>query len=326
MAAMSAAENNFPDPPSDSPQWLALAQAVFNSQALRWDNETCGGGLRWQIFQYNNGYDYKNSISNGCFFNLGARLARYTGNQTYADWAEKVFAWEMSIGLIDKNYNIFDGSDTTINCTQVDHLQWTYNGGIYLHGVATMYNVTNGSSVWKSHLDGIIAANKVFFSNASIMVEVACENNNNCDVDQQSFKAYLSRWMAATIQMAPYTHDTLLPLLQSSAAGAAAACSGGGNICGFKWTTGQYDGVTGVGEQMSAISVFGSTLIDLVAAPVTAVTGGTSVGDPSAGTGGDTTPGTFDPATVTTGSKVGASFLTLFAIIGVVGGSWWMIS
>lgn len=30
MAAMSAAENNFPNPPSDQPQWLALAQAVFN--------------------------------------------------------------------------------------------------------------------------------------------------------------------------------------------------------------------------------------------------------------------------------------------------------
>lgn len=74
MAAMTAAEVNFPNPPSSDPQWLTLAQAVFNRQAARWDNDTCGGGLRWQIFQYNNGYDYKNSISNGCFFNMAARL------------------------------------------------------------------------------------------------------------------------------------------------------------------------------------------------------------------------------------------------------------
>ena len=70
---MIAAETNFENPPTDQPQWLALAQAVFNTQASRWDNTSCGGGLKWQIFTFNNGYNYKNSISNGCFFNLGAR-------------------------------------------------------------------------------------------------------------------------------------------------------------------------------------------------------------------------------------------------------------
>lgn len=55
IAAMSAAEFNFPNPPSDQPQWLALAQAVFNSQAPRWNTDSCGGGLKWQIFTFNNG-------------------------------------------------------------------------------------------------------------------------------------------------------------------------------------------------------------------------------------------------------------------------------
>src|SRR5271167_4871113 len=101
MAAMSAAETNFQNPPADQPQWLALAQAVFNTQAARWDNSTCGGGLRWQIFTFNNGYNYKNSISNGCFFNIAARLAKYTGNDTYAQWASRTFDWEQAVGLID---------------------------------------------------------------------------------------------------------------------------------------------------------------------------------------------------------------------------------
>lgn len=62
MSAMLAAEANFPDPPAGQPQWLALAQAVFNTQADpgRHD-DTCNGGLRWQIPFSNNGYDYKNS-------------------------------------------------------------------------------------------------------------------------------------------------------------------------------------------------------------------------------------------------------------------------
>lgn len=141
LAAMSAAEVNFPNPPADQPQWLALAQAVFNSQALRWDVSTCGGGLRWQIFTFNNGYDYKNSISNGCFFNLAARLGAYTGNQTYIEWAEKTFTWVQSVGLLSDQYYIYDGSDDTLNCTELDHIQWTYNAGVFLLGAATMWNV-----------------------------------------------------------------------------------------------------------------------------------------------------------------------------------------
>jgi hypothetical protein len=56
MTAMTAAEYNFPNPPSDQPSWLSLAQAVFNTQAPRWDASSCGGGLRWQIFTFNTGY------------------------------------------------------------------------------------------------------------------------------------------------------------------------------------------------------------------------------------------------------------------------------
>jgi mannan endo-1,6-alpha-mannosidase len=140
MAAMSAAETNFQNPPEGSPQWLALAQAVFNTQAARWDTSTCGGGLRWQIFTFNNGYNYKNSISNGCFFNLGARLAKYTNNDTYAQWAEKTWDWVNTIGLMDDQYYIYDGTDDTSNCTSINRLQWTYNAGVYLLGAANMYN------------------------------------------------------------------------------------------------------------------------------------------------------------------------------------------
>ena len=140
MAAMSAAEQNFPNPPKGQPQWLALAQAVFNGQAMRWDNSTCGGGLRWQIFTFNTGYNYKNAISNGCFFNLAARLAMYTGNQTYADWAERAWDWVNSINLMDDQYRVFDGSDDTKGCSQINQIQWTYNNGVFLLGAANMYN------------------------------------------------------------------------------------------------------------------------------------------------------------------------------------------
>lgn len=141
MAVMSAAEQKFPDPPADKPQWLSLAQGVFNSQALRWDTEFCGGGLRWQIFTFNTGYDYKNTISNGAFFNLGARLAKYTGNKTYADWAEKTWDWVERVGFIKTpEYYFYDGAHTTLNCTDINRIQWSYNPAVFLLGAASMYN------------------------------------------------------------------------------------------------------------------------------------------------------------------------------------------
>lgn len=140
MAAMSAAEVKFPNPPEDQPQWLALAQAVFNSQALRWNTQECGGGLKWQIYTFNNGYNYRNAISNGCFFNLGARLGMYTQNATYLDWAEKAWDWSVNIGLVSPIYQVFDGTDDDQNCSRLNHVEWSYNAGVYLLGAATMWN------------------------------------------------------------------------------------------------------------------------------------------------------------------------------------------
>jgi mannan endo-1,6-alpha-mannosidase len=72
MSTLTAAEYNYPNPPADQPQWLELSQAVFNRQRARWAKNGCHvqGGLRWQIFPYNNGYDYINSISNGYVFKI----------------------------------------------------------------------------------------------------------------------------------------------------------------------------------------------------------------------------------------------------------------
>ena len=136
---MNAAELNFPAPPDDAPSWAAMAQSVFNGQANRWD-EQCDGGLRWQMFAFNNGYNYKNTISNGCFFNLAARLAMYTKNETYAEWADRMWDWTTAIGIMSPTYQFFDGTDANNNCSDQNQIQWTYNVGVYLLGVANMYN------------------------------------------------------------------------------------------------------------------------------------------------------------------------------------------
>ncbi|KAK5131651.1 hypothetical protein LTR08_000778 [Meristemomyces frigidus] len=269
FAVLSAVEYGFPTPAGNSSTlWLDLAEAVFNTQWPRWDNTSCNGGLKWQIFDYNKGWDYKNSISNGAFFQIAARLAHYTGNATYVDWAERAWEWMRAVNLIDADYNVFDGTNDLLNCSELDHTAWSYNPSTLLYGTAMLYNFTNGSQLWENRTTGLLAATaNTFFSpyeNATnIMYEFACEPTGNCDNDQFSFKAYLARWMAKATVVAPYTRSSVTTLLTRSAQAAAHSCSGGadGVTCGQKWYVGDYDGSFGVGQELSALETIQSLLL-----------------------------------------------------------------
>ncbi|KAF2754753.1 glycoside hydrolase family 76 protein [Pseudovirgaria hyperparasitica] len=275
LAMMSAVEQDFPSPPKDQPQYLDVAKAAFDTQVARWDTAGCSGGLRWQVFDYNPGWAYMNTISNGGFFQLAARLARYTGNNTYVEWAEKAWDWTEKVGLITDKCAVFDGTDSAKKCIDVNHLQWTYNVGIFMHGAATLYNYTNGSSLWEDRVNCMLSGSSIFFSpyeNATdIMSEAGCEPIGTCNTDQQSFKAYLARWMAKTSVLAPFTKNAVSKLLQASAKAAARSCSGGsdGVTCGTKWYTDAWDGAYGVGQQLAALEVVQALLIGSAAVPRT---------------------------------------------------------
>lgn len=156
------------------------------------------------------------------------------------------------------------------------------------------------------------------------MFEVACETNGKCDNDQKTFKAYLSRWLAATTKVAPFTAETAMNLLSTSAAACAKTCTAGadGNQCGLQWTTGSNDGSLGPGEQMSAVEVFTGLLAKNVPGALTNATGGTSKGDATAGTTSNDNPMKY--STITTGEKAGAAILTLTVLLAMFAGVWFM--
>ncbi len=160
------------------------------------------------------------------------------------------------------------------------------------------------------------------------MYEVACEGFGTCDTDNYSFKAYLSRWMAASTKFAPFTFQPVMQKLSASAIAAAKQCSGGtdGTTCGQKWTMGAtWDKSSGVGQQMSALEVIQVNLVSNATGPLTNNTGGTSQGNPSAGSGGTTDP-TLPKNPITGKDRVGAGFLTTFVIVSLIGGVWWIIA
>ncbi|KAI0391667.1 glycoside hydrolase family 76 protein [Xylariaceae sp. FL0594] len=270
FAVLEAAERNFAQPDDSIPPWLTLAENIWNSVAARWDDTSCGGGLRWQIFADNvNGLDYKNSVSNGGLFQMSARLARATGNETYVHWAEKVWDWSAAIGLVDKDFNVFDGASSKQECKEINTARFSYSQGIYMYGAAVLFNFTDGDATWGSRTEGLLAqASKSYFSpfsNATdVMYERACETWGVCNTDQKSFKGYLARFMGATALMMPSTLGDVKRLLEASAIGAARACScphgsssGQGqdddSACGQKWYIDACDGSTGLGQQMSAL-------------------------------------------------------------------------
>lgn len=147
-----------------------------------------------------------------------------------------------------------------------------------------------------------------------------CEEAGVCNYDQKSFKAYLARWMAAATQMAPFTYDTVAPLLLTSAKAAAAQCNGpprGGTACGIRWyNSGTWDGTDGVGQQMTALEVIIGTMVNGASAPVTHATGGTSLSNPTAGFNGSAIPPGI-PSKAKTGDRIGAWFLTVVLVLAV---------
>ena len=116
-------------------------------------------------------------------------------------------------------------------------------------------------------------------------------------------------------------------MLEASARAAISTCTGGsdGNQCGLRWWQGSHDGSIGVGEQMSALEVVQSNLIDVAPGPVTQNSGGTSKGDPNAGVTSHIGPDDLHKSRITTADRAGAVIMTVCIIAFVVGGAWWLL-
>ncbi|VVT58114.1 uncharacterized protein SAPINGB_P006044 [Magnusiomyces paraingens] len=330
ITVMAAAEKNFSNPSSEWPSWAYLAQAVFNTMAWRWDTTYCNGGLRWQIFTWNNGYNYKNTVSNGCLFHMAARLARYTSNETYVQWAEKVWDWVTDVGYINTSsstaWPVYDGGYISDNCTDVSNLEWTYNSGLFIAGAAYLYNHT-GDQKWLTRLESVWGRSKVFFmANTNVMYEAACQPTLRCNNDQRSFKAIFSRFLGLASLMAPPLNDEIQSYLSASTPYVLQSCSGGsdGHTCGLDWSYSGWDGYYGLGEQMSALEVLLNRLVWTKPGPLTLTSGATSEQNSSAGSS-LTTATVSNDIVVESKDRIGAGFITAFVLILLLISAWWMI-
>ncbi|KAI1379634.1 glycoside hydrolase family 76 protein [Hypoxylon crocopeplum] len=264
LSALSAEEIGFQEPGPDEPQWLTLAKNVFDEQSSgdrRVKDGECEGALRWQIFTFNNGYNYVNSASNIGYFNLAAQLAYLTGNETYLSAAGDTWSVLTDIGFVAENFDVYDGASAE-DCAKVNNAQFSYTAAMLLQGSAYLYNHTGGDQGWKTRIDGLVDSVLSTFFPDGVAFEIACERIKSCTTDMHFFKGLTHKYLASTMQLAPYTAAKLLPVLKSSAKAAAAQCTGGdnGRMCGFQWSSGKFDGTTGAAQQLSVLSALASIM------------------------------------------------------------------
>ncbi|EPS43567.1 hypothetical protein H072_2385 [Dactylellina haptotyla CBS 200.50] len=325
LTAMTAAEYGAKPADSSSPAYLDLAKNVFNAFVSRWDTANCKGGLRWTIYNFQNGYDFKDTNSNGIFFELAARLGAQTGNKTYFDWATKVFDWTAKTGLTDVEANpgtgvVYAGASVQDNCKDLDKTFYSAQHANYLLGCAVMFNAT-GSQTW---LDRAILltsyASVTYFGpqmyvddgTSQVVIEQACEFEDKCNNDQKAGKSVLFRSLAGAMRLNKKGEiaNSLTVQLNNSAKAAGKSCQDNGN-CGFKWSDLKYDPTkgTGFGEKMAAIESWMAIVRRANANPDTAVFQADTSNQPSttsgSPSGSSSTPGaTQTSSTPNSGSKV----------------------
>ncbi|EME83008.1 glycoside hydrolase family 76 protein [Pseudocercospora fijiensis CIRAD86] len=333
LAAMTAAEFGFPEPVSINATWAQLAANVFDSQVARWDEESCGGGLKWQIFTFNAGYNYKNSLTQANFAQLGARLSKYTANSTYLDWAQRAIEWSFNIGLVDADRSgIYDGTDDTTNCSEVNHIQWTINAGQFLDAYAYACNESSSCTRWFNSIGAVALAELPVFTDDDVLYEVACAPNNNCNVDQLAFRAPLARALGNVRDMVNTTvvtlngtsssstnkTDYISTIIDRSAQGALRQCAAATNNsqtavrCGSDWSSTEWDGTQGLGQVLSALEIMlaGIPRKRLNTMNSTVNGNGTSTSGNGSGTGTGGGSATSSPAAPNeAGSVVSASFV-----------------
>lgn len=329
LAALTAEDYGVPLPEQtkrdESPSnWTQLAINVFNEQVARWDEQSCGGGLRWQIFTFNNGYNYKNSGSEGTFFQLAARLAASTGNKTYADWAEKSWDWTKSVGLLADSGAVYDGVDVGNNCSNVNHLQWSQNAALFIRGASTLWGTSFDDGKWENRTTSLVQSATTTFFKDRIMIEPACGNEDRCNTDQRAFRYNLASALTNVGASHASTQQPISALLATTAQAAAKNCLGNGT-CGFDWTRQGYDGKNGVGEDLSALGAI--TGLGIIKG-MREFANGTSANGSAAATGSSTGTGSSSPSATQSQTAAGlgkqqylggAAFAAIVAVAAAMG-------
>ncbi|KAJ3146821.1 hydrolase 76 protein [Geranomyces michiganensis] len=179
-------------------KFLDVAALTFNQMYEQWDPQ-CGGGIYWSRDRTaTKDADYKSTISNSQFIEIGARLAMLTGNQTYLDMAAQTYNWVKVSGVLSADWKVLDGVHTA-NCGTPSPAVWGYNQGVMIGALAYMYQASKMQAYADDAKSLLNAAAPVFAPN-NIVYEPRCPPGS-CGRETPMGKPQLIKGMADLYMM-----------------------------------------------------------------------------------------------------------------------------
>lgn len=174
-------------------EYLNAATIIFNDMLGTGGNATCGG-IWWNKAKP----QHMTSIANELFVSIGAHLAnRVTNGAYYYEWAEKIWTWFSTGGLVGANNLVRDSLDDTC---KVQGGTWTYNQGVILGALVEM-NEYRANSDLIAKANAIATATMATLADKNGILHESYDNNTAkypfpVGHDGQSFKGVFMRNLA----------------------------------------------------------------------------------------------------------------------------------
>jgi len=171
-------------------QYYSQVVTLFNDIVGGWD-DVDGGGIHWNKNISGDGAG-KNSCSNGPALILAARLYQHTQEETYLDWARRIYEYM-------RDHNRFpDGvvKDTPQNDNH--EVTFSYNQGTWVGGLLELYKIT-GEEVYRqtaTDLLDLLLFGK-WYSPHGIMNERQNYNQADGGLFKGIFIRYLTEWIVS---------------------------------------------------------------------------------------------------------------------------------
>ncbi|KIK69484.1 glycoside hydrolase family 76 protein [Collybiopsis luxurians FD-317 M1] len=163
--------------------YFAAAATVYDLIASNWD-DTCGGGVWWTV-----DHTYKNAITNELFLTLSAQGYLRFKNETYLENAKKSWAWIEGSGMRNAQ-GLYNDGLVFGTCVNNGETTWTYNQGVILSGLGSLYAATGNETLISEAEITIDATIKDLTENG--ILKESCDDvkleGTPCDTDQQIFK------------------------------------------------------------------------------------------------------------------------------------------
>ncbi len=227
------------------PELLGWAATNFSRLVTdHWDG-TCAGGIWWDPR-----HTYKNAITNELLLTAATRLYRATGQESYRDWALRVWGWFAASGMIGPDGLVNDGLDA--QCRNNGKPRYTYNQGVMLGGLDDLTAITGDPQYRAAALRTALAATRTLVTAQGLLTEPSDE----LGADGPMFKGVFVYHLGHLVEALPDGAErTELSAWLARNSDAVWALSGDGSqpIDGL-WSGGS--GQTGAAAEASALALF----------------------------------------------------------------------